>query len=97
VALTAGVRPQFVDEGGDKLTELFSLRNPRLRPASKLAHGTLAEYQVRLRAGHALVVGGRATPKRARRLARGGVAAARTASAVTHAPSTRCRASHLVV
>ncbi|KAK9840665.1 hypothetical protein WJX81_008358 [Elliptochloris bilobata] len=35
----------FVDEHGEKLTELFSLRNPRLRPASKKAHSTLAEYE----------------------------------------------------
>ena len=38
---------QFVDENGEKLTELFSLRNPRLRPASTKAHSRLVEYEVR--------------------------------------------------
>ena len=45
--LTAAVWTQFVDENGEKLTELFSLRNPRLRPASTKAHSTLVEYEVR--------------------------------------------------
>ena len=45
--LTAAVWTQFVDENGEKLTELFSLRNPRLRPASTKAHSSLAEYEVR--------------------------------------------------